>query len=197
MSDEDRSLRVAAPAKVAAGPRSVVKSLRIALREMGGPLPPRTLRGSTRRTASTAPAAPGPSRDDRAPRRVLRERRQGGRRGGHDRARRRRSSSRAHSIAELADAVATTGSASRAGSPSRWCKPAGADHYAADRLGRRVRPDRGRARSGSTRRTRRSSTPRAAPATRRRSSTSSSSARSARTTCPTARTCATSRAASR
>ena len=45
-------------------------------------------------------------------------------------------------------------------------------------------------------RTRRRSTPRAAPATRRRSSTACSRASSAPTTCPTARTCATSRAAS-
>ena len=47
----------------------------------------------------------------------------------------------------------------------------------------------------ASRRSRRS-TPRAAPATRRRSCTSCSSGSSAPTTCPTARTCATSRAAS-
>ena len=49
----------------------------------------------------------------------------------------------------------------------------------------------------SPRPTRRRSTPPAARATRRRSCTSSSSGSSARTTCPTARTCATSRAGAR
>ena len=65
----------------------------------------------------------------------------------------------------------------------------------ADRVGRRVRADRRPAARPRLARTRRSSTPRARPPTRRRSSTSCSSAPSAPTTCPTAPTCATSRPA--
>ena len=85
----------------------------------------------------------------------------------------------------------TTGWASRAGSSSRWCcAPAPAT----------TSRSRGTTRSswsasscaGWPARTRRSSTPPARRPTRRRSSTSSSPARSAPTTCPTARTCATS-----
>ena len=73
---------------------------------------------------------------------------------------------------------------------------AGRGALPADRVGRRLRAHRRRARTRWARPTRRSSTPRAAPATRPRSSTSCSRASSAPTTCPTARTCATSRAAS-
>ena len=145
--------------------------------------------------ASTAPAAPGPSRRHAAaspssartaPRRSPRRRRA---------ARRRRTFFAAHSVAELAGQVRLLARRSRAGSPSRWCC-ARARPLRADRLGRRVRAASPTSCTRSTRPTRRSSTPRAAPATRPRSSTSSSSAASAPTTCPTARTCATSRAAS-
>ena len=60
---------------------------------------------------------------------------------------------------------------------SRWCAARGATPLRADRLGRRVRADRRARCTGSTARTRRSSTPPARPPTRRRSSTSSSPAR--------------------
>ena len=78
--------------------------------------------------------------------------------------------------------------------PSRWCWRAGSDHYrpiAGTRRSRWSPASCGRCPAP----TRRCSTPRAAPATRRRSCTSCSCASSAPTTCPTARTCATSRAA--
>ena len=83
-------------------------------------------------------------------------------------------------------------------------RPAGPDHRA-DGAARRAAPTTSRS-AGTTpsrlvagtcapwaRPTRRSSTPRAGPPTRRRSSTSCSPGPSAPTTCPTARTCATSR----
>ncbi len=149
--------------------------------------------GSTRRTASTAPAAPGRNRTSRTgpssartePRRSPR-RRPGTGRGPEFFA--------AHPVDELA------------GRSEHWLGPAGRltepmhlapGDYAlpADLLGRRLRPDRRPAARLWTAPTRRSSTPRAAPATRPRSSTSCSPAASAPTTCPTARTCATSRAA--
>ena len=98
--------------------------------------------GSTRRTASTARAAPGPSREHRAPRRVLRERRQGGRRGGDRAPGRRREFFAEHTRRRAAPRSPTTGSASRAGSPSRWCCAPGGDHYEPIALGRRVRADR-------------------------------------------------------
>ena len=63
----------------------------------------------------------------------------------------------------------------------------------ADRLGRRLPARSGRRCDASRARTRPSSTPPGARRTRRRSSTSCSCAPSARTTCRTARTCATSR----
>ena len=66
----------------------------------------------------------------------------------------------------------------------------------ADLVGRRVRADRARAERARVARTRRRSTRRVGRATRRRSCTACSRASSAPTTCPTARTCATSRAAS-
>ena len=109
-------------------------------------------------------------------RRVLRERRQGGRRGGDARARRRRTFFAQHSIAELLRAdrlwLGPAGPAHR----TRWCCAEGAHHYepiswddafaliARELRGARRRPDEavvlhlGRA-----------------PATRRRSSTSCSS----------------------
>ena len=54
---------------------------------------------------------------DRARRRVLRERREGGRRGGDHRAASTPEFFAAHTVAELAERSPTTGSASRAGSP--------------------------------------------------------------------------------
>ena len=73
----------------------------------------------------------------------------------------------------------------------------GGDALRADQLGRRVRADR-RARCAAwPAPTRRCSTPPAGPPTRPRSATSCSPAPTARTTCRTARTCATSRPRSR
>ena len=91
----------------------------------------------------------------------------------------------------------TTGSASRAGSPTRWSSRPGGDALRADRLGRRVRRSSPPSCSGLAQ-PGRGGLLHLGPdlATRRRSSTSCSSGRSARTTCPTARTCATSRPAS-
>ena len=65
-----------------------------------------------------------------------------------------------------------------------------------DLVGRRVRAAAPRSSTRSPRRTRRRSTPRGAPATRRHFSTASSFVSSGPTTSPTARTCATNRAAS-
>ena len=107
-----------------------------------------------------------------------------------------RSSSPRTPIAELADRSRLLARPAGPAHPADGACAEGADHYEPIALGRRVRADRRRAARRSTPRTRRSSTPRAAPATRRRSSTSCSPARSAPTTCPTARTCATSRPAS-
>ena len=73
--------------------------------------------------------------------------------------------------------------------------PAGLRSLRADLLGRRVRPGRRASSTRWRRPTRPRSTPRAGPATRRRSCTGCSSGSSGPTTCRTARTCATSRAA--
>ena len=97
----------------------------------------------------------------------------------------------AHPLTELGGRP-TTGWVSRAGSPSRWC--CGPGHATTSRSpGRRRSPWSPSTSRAGVARTRRSSTPPARPPTRRRSSTSSSPGPSAPTTCPTARTCATSR----
>ena len=151
--------------------------------------------GSTRRTASTARRARGPTRRDRdtspssartAPRPS---------RGRPTASASTASSSPTHAVADLAErSDYWLGQQGRLTEPV--LQPAGSDHYepitwddAFDVVARELHGTR-------LARTRRSSTPPAARATRRRSSTSSSSARSAPTTCPTARTCATSRRAS-
>ena len=139
--------------------------------------PPGRCCGSTSATASTARAARGPSPTHRAHARVLRERRQGGRRGGDH--------ARASTPAFFADAPGrraarrspTTGSGQQGRLTEPMCLPAGRDHYEPISLGRRVRADRRARCARSTIPTRRSSTPRAAPATRPRSSTSCSCAR--------------------
>ena len=144
------------------------------------------------------PGCAWPEPEQTAPRRVLRERRQGGGRGGHRRAASTARLLRRAPGRRAGRAAATTGWASRAGSPSRWSSGPGADHYEPDRAG--TTPStlvaaelRG---AGLARRGRllhvgphqqRGRLP--LPAVRPRAS--------APTTCPTARTCATSRAASR
>ena len=137
----------------------------------------------------------GPRRRAPAHRGVLRERGQGGRRGGDQGA--------GHA------GVLRAAQHRRARRPVRaLARPAGPDHppdgqaagrhpLRADRLGRGVRAGRRPPERAGLARPRRSSTPPAAPPTRRRSPTSCSSARSAPTTCRTAPTCATSRPASR
>ncbi len=125
--------------------------------------------GSTRRTASTARAAPGPTRPRRPQaRRVLRERRQGGRLGGD------------HASGSTPRSSPSTRSASLREQTDHWLEAngrltepmylrRGATHYApigwdeALRAGRRPSCGRCPTRTGP------SSTPAAGPATRRRS----------------------------
>ena len=151
--------------------------------------PGRRLRLPGLRVAGPGPGAP-------AHRGVLRERRQGGHRGGDPapgRPRLLRSSTRSTTCARQTDYWL--------GQQGRITEPmvlrAGSHALRADRVGRGVRADRRAAATASPRPTRRSSTPPARPPTRRRSPTSSSCAPSAPTTCPTAPTCATSRPRSR
>ena len=153
------------------------------------------------------PAAPQPARRLRLPRlrvaraarhvavRVLRERRQGRRRGGHRPAGHRRRSSPSTRSPTLAGATDYwLGQQGRLTEPMH--RPPGADAL------RPIAWDAAFARIGAALRragvaaTAPSSTRRGARATRPRSCTSCSCGRSAPTTCPTARTCATSRAAS-
>ena len=186
------------PKKKAAGVPAVLSSFKFGFREMG---PARTgkvflkmnqdggLRLPGLRLAGAGPQA--------ARRRVLRERRQGRRRGGDPRrvaARVLRRALRRPSWTRRSELLARpAGPAHRADAAARR-----RDALRAGRAG--TRPSQVVARElnalDSTR-TRPSSTPPAGPATRPRSSTSSSSAPSAPTTCPTARTCATSRPARR
>ena len=91
---------------------------------------------------------------------------------------------RARTASRTCASTPTTGSATRAGSCTRWCAAATRTHYepitwdeAFELIGQTLR-GAGRAP------TRRSSTPRARPPTRRRSPTSCSPAPSAPTTCP-------------
>ena len=147
--------------------------------------PGRRLRLHELRLARPRPGAPAHGR-------VLRERRQGGRRGGDHATGPRRSSSPG-TASPSSTRTTSTGSASRAGSPSRWSSGPGGTHYEPIEWDEALRADRRPAAARSTVPTRRSSTRPGARRTRPRSSTSCSSARSAPTTCPTARTCATSR----
>ena len=86
--DED-DLDIDDGARAAAGPKAVAVAMKRAVEQMGVGARRAPCGGSTRSTASTARAAPGRTRT-RAPahRRVLRERRQGRRRGGDDAPRR-------------------------------------------------------------------------------------------------------------
>jgi molybdopterin-dependent oxidoreductase alpha subunit len=63
--DEDRGLRVGAPAEVAAGPRSVVKSLRAALGRMGPVRSVRTLARVNQKDGFDCPACAWPESDHR------------------------------------------------------------------------------------------------------------------------------------
>ena len=108
-------------------------------------------------------------------RRVLRERREGGRRGGDDRARADAAFFARHAVAELA--AQSRPLARPAGPPDRADVLRGGRHaLPADQLGRRVRAHRRRRSPRWPDRTRPSSTPPGAPATRPRSSTSCSCA---------------------
>ena len=152
-----------------------------------GPCP-----GSTRSTASTARAAPGPT-----PHPATGTPPSSARTAPRPSPRRRpascstASSSPTHSVEDLAGRTDYW-----LGQQGRITEPvvlrAGRHPLRADLLGRRLRDDRRAPAAASTTPTRRSSTPRARPPTRRRSPTSCSCAPSAPTTCPTARTCATS-----
>src|SRR6187431_591301 len=62
--DDDRSPRVSAPAKVAAGPRSVIKSLRTALGAMGPVRSARTLRRVNQKDGFACPACAWPESKD-------------------------------------------------------------------------------------------------------------------------------------
>ena len=128
-----------------------------------------------------------------APARVLRERRQGGRARGdaktcHARPVRALHGRRARGEGRpLAGGAGTTHRADVAAARRR--------QLPADRLGRGVRAALPSTCARSAHPTKRSSTPRAAPATRPPSCGSCSRGRTERTTFPTARTCVTSRAA--
>ena len=150
--------------------------------------PPQAQPGRRLRLPGLCLAGPGP----RAPahRRVLRERRQGGHRGG-DPAPPRPALLRRRTRCRTSRTRPTTGSASRAGSPSRWCCAPGRRTTSRSAGTRRSRWSPATS-AASPRRTRRCSTPPARRPTRRRSPTSCSSGPSAPTTCPTAPTCATS-----
>ena len=151
--------------------------------------------GSTSPTASTARAAPGPSP---APRHHAEFCENGAKAVAEEATRRRvdRRRSSPPTRSTSSPAAATTGSASRAGSPSPMLKRAGADHYEPVDLGRGLRPRRPR-RCGAL------GTPdEAVFYTSGRTSNEAAFLYqlfvrgSAPTTSPTARTCATSRAAS-
>ena len=189
--------RSTTPRSAAAGATAVAVSMKRSLERMGPKRTAQTLLKlnqadgfdcMTLRLARPRPEEP-------AHRRVLRERRQGRRRGGHQGPGHPRVLRRALA-SPSSTPTASCGWASRAASPTRWSSAPAAPTTS---------PSSGTTPSGSsptsstrsTTPTRRRSTPRAAPPTRPRSSTSCSCAPSAPTTCPTARTCATSRPASR
>ena len=192
-------LEVEHPKDHAAGPTAVAVSMKRALEPDGRAprtaqtllqaQPGRRLRLHELRLARSGGRAP-------ARRRVLRERRQGGRRGGHPRPRRPGVLRRAqHRRPGRASPSYWLGQQGRITQP--MVKRPGATHYEPIDWDEAFALIGERAATRWPARTRRSSTPPAGPPTRRRSPTSSSSARSAPTTCPTARTCATSRPASR
>ena len=192
---DETEVEVESTPHAAAGVTAVAVAMRRAIGQMG-----------VRRTAATLPrlnqvdgfdcqgcAWPDPDAGPPARRRVLRERRQGGRRGGDPPAARprvlrhplRRGPRRAHRVL-----AGQAGPAHRADGPAPGRHPL-------RRRSRGTTPSRPSPATcaASTTPTRRSSTPRARPPTRPRSSTSSSCGPSAPTTCPTAPTCATSRPA--
>ena len=181
----------------AAGVKAVMVSLQRGLTSMGA-VPHRGVAGPAEPAQGLRLPRLRVARGARRPqvRRVLRERRQGRRRGGHQTRRHPRL---------LRPAL---GRRSGRADPSTGCRQQGRlthpmvlrpgdDHYQPIELGRRLPADRRRPARAGQPRTRRCSTPRGAPATRPRSSTNCWSAASAPTTCPTARTCATSRRAPR
>ena len=190
----DENLRVGHAKDWAAGVPAVAVAMRDAVNQMGVKRSARDAAAAEpEEAASTARAARGPRTDKRhiaefcengakavAEEATLRRISAGVLR----RALRRRAGERERLLARAAGPA----------DPRRCCLDARAPtHYRPIELGRRVRRDRRRAASALAPPTRPSSTPRAAPATRRRSSISCSSAPSAPTTCRTARTCATSR----
>ena len=171
--DDEAGLRVGPRKQVAAGVPGVLASLRHARAQLGLARSAKTLLKLNQPDGFDCPGCAWPDPADTTPLRVLRERGQGRRRGGHGPPRRRRPSS-PRTRSTTWPGAPTTGSASRAGSPSRCTGRRASDHYRpigwddafgviADALARDVAT-----------RTGPSSTPRAAPATRPRSSTSCS-----------------------
>ena len=138
-----RDLEVEHPKDHAAGPTAVAVSMKRALGHMGAKRTAQTLLKLNQAEGfdCMSCAWPDPEVGPPARRRVLRERRQGGRRGGHhgpgDPGVLRRAQHR-----RPGQARPSTGWASRAGSPIRWSSGPGADALRADRLGRGVRADR-------------------------------------------------------
>jgi hypothetical protein len=189
--EETGGLRLGAASKAAAGLEALGETLAFSAREMGLVRGVRTLLKLNQRDGFDCQSCAWPkSRRPPQRRRVLRERGEGRRGRGDHPKRSRRSSSRA-SVAS-SPGNPTTGSGSRAAHRADGAAR-GREHYepipwddAFDLVAAELR--------ALARPTSASSIPRAARATRRRSSTSSLSAPSARTTCPIARTCATSRA---
>ena len=192
----DRDLEVTEPHDHAAGVLGVAVAMRRSLHQMGSVRAARTLLKLNQAEGFDCMSCAWPDPDARASAhgRVLRERRQGGRRGGDQGA--------------GDPGVLRRPQHRGAGRPVRaLARPAGPDHppddqatgrhaLRADRLGRGLGADRRELNALDSAPTRRSSTPRGARPTRPPSPTSSSSAPTGPTTCPTARTCATSRPAS-
>ncbi len=143
MSDarvEDEGMRIGEPETSAVGVPGVVASMRYALSEMG---PARSLRTLLRVNQAEGFDCPSCAWADPAvkrpqPRRVLRERRQGGRLGGDQRSASTRAFFAAHPVAFLREQtdhwLELQRPADRADVPRRGRRP-----LHADRLGRRVR----------------------------------------------------------
>ena len=189
-------LRVHDAKDAAAGVTGVAVALKRSVERMG----------PVRSRPDAAPAQPGrglrlhelrlagPRRRAPAHRRVLRERGQGGGRGGHHRAGPTPDFFAGHSIADLdAQSEHWLGQQGRITHP--MIKRPGGTHYEPVGWDEAYALIAGTLNALGSARTRRSSTPPAAPPTRRRSPTSCSSARTGPTTCRTAPTCATSRPA--
>ena len=139
---DERDLEVEGSAHAAAGVTAVAVSMKRSIEQMGVRRTAQTLlrlnqadglRLPGLRVARPRPGAP-------PHRRVLRERRQGGRRGGHPAPGRARSSSPSTRW-PTSPTRPTTGWASRAGSPSRW-SARGRHALRADLVGRGLRADR-------------------------------------------------------